>query len=112
MQFKDQGKRARMDAFVCLCSHLNQREVIGIMHYMLELKPTTSSDSLVCCLNVLRMAARLSLKDRFPEEISIMQEALPTQLQLPNSLQLAFCCCSDQKLLIEHQRAGCRELGN
>ena len=53
---------------------LNQREVVGIYTYFLELKPSASSDQLKCALNVLRMVARLNLQELFKEETGLIKQ--------------------------------------
>jgi hypothetical protein len=75
MYYKSTGSRAKMDAFINLTPELNQREVCGVYTYLLELKPTTSSDSLKCCLNVMRMVVRLGLDSKFNMETSLLKDA-------------------------------------
>ena len=74
MYYKSTGSRAKMDAFVKVSPELNQREVCGIYTYCLDLKPTTSSDSLKCCLNVMRMVVRLALDQKYPNETGLLKE--------------------------------------
>jgi len=57
MCYKSSDVRAKTDACVNLATHVNHGEFCGIYAYMLELKATTLSASLKCCLNVLRLVA-------------------------------------------------------
>ena len=74
MYYKSTGSRAKMDAFVKIAPALNQRECCGIYTYLLELKPTTSSDSLKCCLNTMRMVVRLGLDQKYPTETALLKD--------------------------------------
>lgn len=74
MYYKSTCSRAKMDAFVKVAPELNQREACGIYTYCLDLKPTTSSDSLKCCLNVMRMVARPALDQKYPTETELLKE--------------------------------------
>ena len=78
MHYKSSASRAKIDAFIMHAASLNQREVVGIYTYFLELKPSASSDQLKCALNVLRMVARLNLEELFKEETAIIKQHMDT----------------------------------
>ena len=74
MYYKSSASRAKIDSFVMHAASLNQREIVGVYTYFLELKPSTSSDQLKCALNVIRMVARLNLQELFKEETGLIKQ--------------------------------------
>ena len=72
VKYKQTGSKDAMGAFIRLAVSVNQKEVVGICRFALEIKPTSSAEQLRLAMDVLRFFVRLEMKSKFAEEISIM----------------------------------------
>ena len=68
-----QPNRQPMMGYLHMAEKPNQKELVGILRWGLELKPSTSSEQLRCCLDLMRWCARLELYKDFPDEIKLMK---------------------------------------
>ena len=66
-----QANRQPMIGYLDMADMPNQKELVGILRWPLDLKAGTSAEQLRCCLDVMRWCSRLKLLEAFPEEVDI-----------------------------------------
>ena len=72
VKYKSTASKDAMGAYIRLADAVNQKELVGICRFALEIKPTSSAEQLRLSMDVLRFFVRLDLKSKFAEEILIM----------------------------------------
>jgi len=68
-----QPNRQPMLGYLNTADKPNQKELVGILRWGLDLRPSSSAEQLRCCLDLMRYVARLKLAALFKDEMEIMR---------------------------------------
>jgi hypothetical protein len=87
-----QPNRQPMLGYLNTADKPNQKELVGILRWGLDLKPSSSAEQLRCCLDLMRYVARLQLDKAFPTEIGIMHSHFDDSLVQALFTRLCMRC--------------------
>jgi hypothetical protein len=65
--------RVPLSVYLSSCAHLNQRELVGVFRFCLDVKPALKRVNLTFNVEVMQAVRRMSLDTRFPTECSAMR---------------------------------------
>ena len=68
-----QINRQPMMGYLDMADKPNQKELVRILTWALDLKPRSSAEQLRCSLDVMRWSSRLKLWEAYPEEMEVMK---------------------------------------
>ena len=74
--FKKTGNRSPFAGCLRLLDEISRADLIGVLRWALELRPTVSAEQLRCALAVARFIARLELPTRWPQEVGAVSQWL------------------------------------
>lgn len=69
----NQSKRGPFNSAISSMQDVNQYELVGVLQYLLRIRPSASADQFRYSLTVLEMLQRLDVKAKFPDEFKIVQ---------------------------------------
>ena len=70
---KSSSNRGPLNSFIVHAKTVNQRELIGILQYFLQLCPTASAEQFRYCISVLDLLVRLDVRKNFGDEFNIVK---------------------------------------
>jgi len=78
--YKKNGNRAPLAGCLTVLEDVSRAELVGILRWALELRPTNSAEQLKYSMDVGRFITRLQLHKKFPKDIGVMADWLDNML--------------------------------